>query len=127
MDPIGNFLGKSMMPNGDELHEESWHLSKSIPISLIVGLLLQAGVGIWTISSMSSDIESNRELIRAVERSAVSDVAATRDALKDVVRDLSILEVRVHDTDVKIGRIEENLRYISNTLESINATLKNLQ
>tara|TARA_R100000084_G_scaffold108987_1_gene73392 strand:- start:9907 stop:10257 length:351 start_codon:yes stop_codon:yes gene_type:complete len=116
-----------MMPNGDELHKESWHLSKSIPISLIVGLLIQAGVGIWTISSMSSDIESNRELIRAVERSAVSDVAATRDALKDVVRDLSILEVRVHDTDVKIGRIEENLRYISNTLESINATLKNLQ
>lgn len=91
------------------MSDESWHLSKSVPISLVVGLLIQAGVFIWTFSGMASDINSNSE------------------AVKNLERDISILEVRVHDTDVKIGRIEENLRHISNTLESINATLKNLQ
>ena len=93
----------------DYQKDEPWHLSKSIPISLVVGLLLQAGVFIWTVSSMSSDITSNRESLRGLEN------------------DVNVLEIRVHDTDVKIGRIEENIRHIGETLDSINETLKNLQ
>lgn len=48
-------------------HTDSWHLSKSVPITLIVGLAAQFSGVIWMFSQMSSDIETNRERIVKVE------------------------------------------------------------
>lgn len=48
-------------------HTDSWHLSKSVPITLIVGLAAQFAGVIWMFSQMSSDIETNRDRIGKVE------------------------------------------------------------
>ena len=91
------------MPN------ENWHLSKSIPISLILGLVMQAGIFVWYVSTMSSDIQHNSTSINLLEKS------------------VDTLEGKVHSTDVKLGRIEENLRHIASTLDNIDEAIKDLQ
>ena len=40
---------------------DSWHLSKSVPLGLIIGLITQGAAIVWTVSMMMSDIESNRD------------------------------------------------------------------
>jgi Tfp pilus assembly protein PilO len=47
--------------------DESWHLSKSVPVTLLVGLLVQ-GVGVvWMFSQMSSDVDNNTKRLDHVE------------------------------------------------------------
>lgn len=46
---------------------ESWHLNKSVPITLIVGLAVQAAGVIWMFSSMASDIDNNQHRLTKVE------------------------------------------------------------
>jgi Tfp pilus assembly protein PilO len=46
---------------------ESWHLNKSVPITLIIGLAIQAAGVIWMFSSMRSDIDNNQERLTKVE------------------------------------------------------------
>ena len=43
--------------------EDNWHLSRSVPITLIFGLIAQAAAIVWTVSMMMSDIERNGEEI----------------------------------------------------------------
>lgn len=88
---------------------ENWHMSKSIPISLILGLIMQAGIFVWYVSTMSSDIQYNSTSINLLEKS------------------VDTLEGKVYSTDVKLGRIEENLKYITRTLDGINEALKDIQ
>ena len=47
--------------------QTEWHLNKSVPITLILGLAVQAAGVIWMFSSMASDIENNRERLAKVE------------------------------------------------------------
>ena len=42
---------------------DNWHLSKSVPLTLILGLLIQAAAIVWTVSTMTSDIEVNASKI----------------------------------------------------------------
>ena len=39
--------------------QEGWHLSKSVPATLLFGLITQGAAIVWTVSSMSGDIERN--------------------------------------------------------------------
>jgi len=58
---------------------ESWHLSKSVPITLIVGLTLQAGGVVWMFSQMSSDIDNNSRRLTKVE-TQVEEIQDTAQA-----------------------------------------------
>lgn len=81
--------------------QESWHLSKSVPISLIFGLITQGAAIIWTVSMMMSDIESNRtDLIRLETRT---------DKIEEVVQGQA----------VTLGRMDENLKSIRIILEGM--------
>ena len=42
-----------------EQNNNSWHLSKSVPVSLILALVTQAAAIVWTVSQMQSSIEAN--------------------------------------------------------------------
>jgi hypothetical protein len=48
-------------------HTESWHLSRSVPISIIIGMGVQLGGVVWMFSQMSSDIEHNKSRITKIE------------------------------------------------------------
>jgi len=83
------------------MSEDSWHLSKSVPLGLIVGLIVQGGAIVWTVSMMMSDIENNRNQLRAVE-----------------VR-VSKVEDMVYEQAVALARIDENIKAIRGYVERI--------
>ena len=47
---------------------DNWHLSKSVPLTLIFGLFVQGAAIVWTVSTMTSDIEVNASKIVEVQQ-----------------------------------------------------------
>lgn len=82
-------------------NNDSWHLSKSVPLGLIFGLIVQGGAIVWTVSMMMSDIENNRNQLRAVE------VRVTK------------IEDMVYEQAVAIARIDANIEAIRGYVERI--------
>lgn len=60
-------------------HTESWHLSKSAPITLIVGLTAQFAGVVWMFSQMSSDIDNNSKRIERLD-AQVEEISDTAQA-----------------------------------------------
>jgi len=78
---------------------ESWHLSKSVPVTLIVAIVLQTISLVWYVSSLDSSVKSNaRDLVRQETR-------------------INTLEKTVQSQAVSLGRIDENIKAIRNLVE----------
>jgi hypothetical protein len=78
---------------------ESWHLSKSVPVSLIVAIVLQTISLVWYVSSLDSSVKNNaRDLVRQETR-------------------INTLEKTVQSQAVSLGRIDENIKAIRNLVE----------
>jgi Tfp pilus assembly protein PilO len=83
------------------MNDDSWHLSKSVPVTLIFGLLVQGAAIVWTVSMMMSDIEENSEEIIALEQR------------------MGRLEDAVHSQAVSLARIDENIKAIRSSVEKM--------
>ena len=83
------------------MENESWHLNKSVPITLIFGLIVQGAAIVWTVSMMMSDIEDNSEEIVALEER------------------MGRLETSVHNQAVSLARIDENIKAIRSSVEKM--------
>jgi sensor domain CHASE-containing protein len=83
------------------MSSDNWHLSKSVPITLIFGLLVQGAAIVWTVSMMMSDIEANREDIVAIEQR------------------MGRLETSVQSQAVALARIDENIKAIRSSVEKM--------
>jgi type VI protein secretion system component VasK len=81
--------------------EDSWHLSKSVPVTLIVGLITQGAAIVWTVSMMMADISDNREDIVNVQQR------------------VGRLEEAVHEQAVSMARIDENIKAIRQAVEKM--------
>jgi len=71
---------------------ESWHLSKAIPVTLILSIILQTIVLVVFLTNLAGNVANNSEdiiLIRA---------------------DSDVLERTVQDQEVTLGRIDENIK-----------------
>lgn len=81
--------------------EDNWHLSRSVPITLIFGLIAQAAAIVWTVSMMMSDIERNgEEIMRLQSRMAIVENATQRQA-------------------ISMARIDENIKAIRQSVEKM--------
>ena len=81
--------------------EDNWHLSRSVPITLIFGLIAQAAAIVWTVSMMISDIERNgEEIMRLQSRMAIVEDATQRQA-------------------ISMARIDENIKAIRQSVEKM--------
>lgn len=81
--------------------EDNWHLSRSVPITLIFGLIAQAAAIVWTVSMMISDIERNgEEIMRLQSRLAIVEDATQRQA-------------------ISMARIDENIKAIRQSVEKM--------
>jgi len=80
---------------------ESWHLSKSVPITLIVALLVQAAAVVWHGSQWTAAIAQNR---RDIDRLTSDYVAMAKSA---------------QDQAVQLARIEENTRNSAIQIEAL--------
>ena len=75
--------------------EDNWHLSRSVPITLIFGLIAQAAAIVWTVSMMMSDIERNgEEIMRMQSRLSIVEDATQRQAISMALIDENIKAIR---------------------------------
>lgn len=81
--------------------EESWHLSKSVPLTLIFAIICQTITLIWFVASLRNDVDANsKELVRQDTR-------------------ISSLEAIVQDQAVTMARIDENIKAIRSAVETM--------
>lgn len=79
--------------------DNSWHLSKSVPVTFILAIVMQTIALVWFVSSLDSEIENNtRELVRHETR-------------------LIALEASVQAQAVAMARIDENINAIKGMME----------
>ena len=83
------------------MNESSWHLSKSVPISFIVGILMQTVALVWYVSTLDSAIRQN-----------------SRDLTKHETR-IESLERTVQTQAVALARIDENIKAIRDLVEKM--------
>tara|TARA_R110000796_G_scaffold124357_1_gene238822 strand:+ start:31 stop:294 length:264 start_codon:yes stop_codon:yes gene_type:complete len=81
--------------------EESWHLSKSVPATLIVGLITQGAAIVWTVSMMMGDIETNTK-----------DIDMFYDRIGEI-------EDMVQSQAVSMARIDTNIMHIRGAVEKM--------
>ena len=81
--------------------QDGWHISKSVPATLLLGLVTQAAAIVWTVSMMMADIQQNTEkLIAFSER-------------------VSKVENMVQSQAVSMARIDENIQHIRGAVEKM--------
>jgi len=79
---------------------ESWHLSKAIPISFILAIVVQTMSLVVFITTLSGEVASNSEDIDILQ--------VNQDNLKQIVQ----------GQEVTLGRIDENIKAIKEFLEN---------
>lgn len=79
--------------------DDPWHLSKSVPITLVFAIVCQTVALIWFIASLRKDVDTNAtDIIRLDART-------------------SSLELTVQNQAVTLARIDENIKGIREYLE----------
>ena len=78
---------------------DNWHLSKTIPISFLVGIVAQTFILGWLIADAQNTIEMN-----------------TNNIMRNT-KDIEVLENRINDHAVMLGRIDENLKFLREYIE----------
>ena len=89
------------MTTTEQKNNNNWHLSKSVPVSLILALVIQAAAIVWTVSQMQSSIEANANSIVRIEIRTEK------------------LELAVQGQAVALARIDENIKAIRMSVERI--------
>ena len=83
------------------MSDADWHMSRSVPISLIFAIACQTVALIWFVATLRNDVDSNRlEIIRLETRT-------------------SSLEEIVQTQAVTLGRMDENIKSIKTILEGM--------
>ena len=78
---------------------EQWHLSKSVPLSIIFAVAVQTVMLVWFIAGLNANIETNsREIIRHETR-------------------INSLEQVVQSQALTLARMDENIKAIRDHLE----------
>jgi hypothetical protein len=83
------------------MSNDQWHLSKSVPLTFLLAILLQTVTLVWFIANLSSNVESNaREILRHETR-------------------ISSLETVVQTQAVSVARMDENIQAIRSMIENL--------
>ena len=78
-----------------------WHITKSVPATLLLGLITQAGAIVWTVSMMMADIQENQtDIVEFGQR-------------------ISKVEQMVQSQAVSMARIDVNIEHIRTSVEKM--------
>lgn len=83
------------------MNNDSWHLSKSVPLSLIAAIAGQTLGIVWYISTLDSNVEIN-----------------AREIARHEVR-IQAIEKTSQDQAIMLARIDENLNAIRDIVETM--------
>ena len=81
--------------------DDEWHLSKTVPITLVIAILCQTIALVWYISSLDNNVKNN-----------------TREILRQEVR-IEGLEKIVQTQALTLARIDENIKSIRLMMEEM--------
>jgi methyl-accepting chemotaxis protein len=81
--------------------QEGWHLSRSVPATLLLGLATQAAAIVWTVSMMMSDIDRNSQ-----------DIAEFNNRMQKV-------EASVQTLAISMARIDANIEHIRTSVSKM--------
>lgn len=81
--------------------EESWHLSKSVPLTLIFAIICQTVTLIWFVASLRNDVD-----------------AASKELLRQDTR-ITSLENIVQSQAITMARMDENIKAIRDAVETM--------
>jgi cell division protein FtsB len=80
---------------------EQWHLSKSVPISIIGAVVVQTITIVWFIANLNANVQIN-----------------TRDLVRHETR-IETLEASVQAQAVSMARMDENIQAIRDMVEQL--------
>ena len=81
--------------------DTEWHLSKGVPITFLLAIVLQTVALIWFVATLRNDVDTNqKEIVRLEIRT-------------------SGLEQSVQSQAVTLGRIDENIKTIRLILDTM--------
>ena len=80
---------------------EQWHLSKSVPISIIGAVIVQTVTIVWFIANLNANVQTN-----------------TRDLVRHETR-IETLEASVQSQAVSMARMDENIQAIRDMVEQL--------
>lgn len=80
---------------------EQWHLSKSVPISIIGAVVVQTVTIVWFIANLNANVAMN-----------------TRDIVRHETR-IETLEASVQSQAVSMARMDENIQAIRDMVEQL--------
>ena len=80
---------------------EGWHISRSVPATLLLGLITQAGAIVWTVSMMMADIDKNQQ-----------DIVEFNQRVSKV-------EQLVQTQAISMARIDVNIEHIRTAVEKM--------
>ena len=80
---------------------ESWHLSKTVPASLIFAIAMQTVALVWFVSSLNSSVETNRTSIIKLETKTET------------------MEQIVQQQAISTARMDENIKAIRSAVEAM--------
>lgn len=80
---------------------EQWHLSKSVPISIIGAVIVQTFTIVWFIAELNASVQMN-----------------TRDIVRHEAR-IETLEASVQSQAVSMARMDENIQAIRDMVEQL--------
>lgn len=83
------------------MSEQEWHLSRSVPLSMILAIICQTVALIWFVATLRNDVDANQMKIVQLE---------TR------TKDLSSM---VQDQSIMIARMDENIKAIRDIIEKM--------
>ncbi len=83
------------------MDDSNWHLSKSVPITLVAAIIFQTVALVWYVSSLDGSVKNN-----------------TRDLVRHETR-LESLERIVQSQAVTMARMDENIKAIRNAVEEM--------
>jgi len=80
---------------------EPWHLSKTVPVTLVFAIAMQTVALIWFVSALNSSVESNRVSIIKLETKT--------ETLSQIVQQQAITS----------ARMDENIKAIRTAVEAM--------
>jgi len=83
------------------MRDEPWHLSKSVPLSIIFAVIVQTVTLVWFIAGLNASIDNN-----------------ARDIVRHETR-LESLETSVQNQAIAVARMDENIQAIRQMLEQM--------
>jgi type VI protein secretion system component VasK len=81
------------------MSNQEWHLSRSVPLSMIFAIACQTVALIWFVATLRNDVDANQSKIIQLE--------TRTEALSGMVQDQSVM----------IARMDENIKAIRDLIE----------